>query len=616
MRLISIIKQNKLLIAILVLASALRLVHIGFQSPWLDEIHTLNEADPNNSLALIYEKLRMSEPHPPLYFYIIHFLFKIFGYYIEVARLFSAATGIAGVYALYLLGRELFNKRTGLIAALLLSINYFHLYYSQDARPYTFFCLFSILALYRLVLFIKTPSWKNAIYYGILAALMLYGHFFALLGLFAQYLILLYFWIFSEPQNRKSFFTKSFISGLITLVLFLPSLDLFILTTEMKNFWLDYPSEDVYTAIYKGFFGNSEVLVAVFNILIILYFVMLFREEYSEKEATIFNNKIVFSSFLFMIWIGVMLVIPLIRSYLSLPMIVDRYFINVLPIVLIMIAAGLSHFKSSITVKTLTVLIFVFSLTSVVVIRKFYTKPYKTQFREATAFILSNNQDDLPVVTSLGWYMPYFFKNENERKSRIINIPLEEYVKKMMADPESIKSFWYIDGHIRPYSLSKEADTFIKNNFIETQTYEGFDIWTKKYVNLNDTSKSINLKKFGLPETDKGDSINYNIELIDVYEETIKVQGWSFLEGTSAENTTINLFLINKEESILLPSRQIERPDITPYFKSTFDLENSGFSCEAQLKDIKPGRYNLALYLLNKETNKEGLVLTDKFIEI
>lgn len=614
MKFITTIKQNKILIAILVLATVLRIIHIGFQSPWLDEIHTLNEADPSNSLALIYEKLRISEPHPPLYFYIIHFLFKIFGYYIEVARLFSVAAGIASVYALYLLGRELFNRNTGLIAALLLSINHFHLYYSQDARPYTFFCLFSILALYRLVLFIKNPSWKNAVYYSIVAALMLYGHFFALLGLFAQYLVLLYFWIFSEPKDRKSFFVKSFISGLITLVLFLPSLGLFILTTKIKSFWIAYPSADVYTTIYKGFFGDSELLIAIFNILIVLYFFKLSREEYNGKQTLILNNKIVFSSLLFSVWIGVMLVIPLIRSHLSLPMIVDRYFINVLPVVLLMIATGLSHFKSRIVLKTLTILILVFSLTSVVIIRKFYTKPYKTQFREATAFIINNNKDNLPVVTSLGWYMSYFFKSDKE--SKIIDKPLEEYIQKMMADPETIKSFWYIDGHNRPYALSKEAETFIKNNFVDSQSYDGFDVWTRKYESLKDVSKSINLKKFGLPKTNAGDKINYNVELIETNGITVKIQGWSYLEGSGTEGTMINLFLIKDNEFVLLPSQRVSRPDITPYFNSTFNLENSGFSCEAQLKDINTGRYKLAIFVSNKETNKEGLIITDKFIEI
>lgn len=161
MKVLQRIKQNYILISILLFGAILRFYHADFQSVWLDEIHTLNESNPNITWSEFYKSLLASEPHPPLYFALVRVLFGVFGYTTIVLRLFSALLGVAGLYAIYVLGKEMSNKKTGLIAAFLLSTNYFHLYYSQDGRPYIFLVLFTIFAFYRLVLFIKNLIGKT-----------------------------------------------------------------------------------------------------------------------------------------------------------------------------------------------------------------------------------------------------------------------------------------------------------------------------------------------------------------------------------------------------------------------------------------------------------------------
>ena len=76
--------------------------------------------------------------------YEVDFIFKVFGYTTFVARLFSAILGILSIYGINILGKELINKKVGLISALILTINPFHLYFSQEARPYILLFLFSI----------------------------------------------------------------------------------------------------------------------------------------------------------------------------------------------------------------------------------------------------------------------------------------------------------------------------------------------------------------------------------------------------------------------------------------------------------------------------------------
>ena len=111
MKAINLIKSNYILLAIIFIATIARFYHIDFQSVWLDEIHTLNEANPTKSFSEVYEALLVSEPHPPLFFFITHIAFKLFGYTTFVARIVSAIIGIVGVFSIFLLGKEIFNKK-------------------------------------------------------------------------------------------------------------------------------------------------------------------------------------------------------------------------------------------------------------------------------------------------------------------------------------------------------------------------------------------------------------------------------------------------------------------------------------------------------------------------
>ena len=78
MKLNSWFKNNYVLTIVLLIAAMLRFYHIDYQSVWLDEVHTLNEANPSLSLPELYNAVLQSDPHPPLYFILVHFIFQIF----------------------------------------------------------------------------------------------------------------------------------------------------------------------------------------------------------------------------------------------------------------------------------------------------------------------------------------------------------------------------------------------------------------------------------------------------------------------------------------------------------------------------------------------------------
>ena len=60
-----------------------------------------------------------------------------------------------GMVAIYLLAKELMNKKVALFSIALLAVNYFHIYYSQEARMYAMMFTTTVFAFYFLIRFIK-----------------------------------------------------------------------------------------------------------------------------------------------------------------------------------------------------------------------------------------------------------------------------------------------------------------------------------------------------------------------------------------------------------------------------------------------------------------------------
>ncbi|HEX9981553.1 MAG TPA: glycosyltransferase family 39 protein [Flavobacterium sp.] len=609
MRIVEKIKTNWALSAILLAGAILRLYRLNYQSVWLDEIHTLNDANPAFSAGQVYDSILMADPHPPLYFYIIQILFKIFGYLPVVARAFSAIVGIYTIYALYKFGRELVNKNTGLLAAALLAVNGFHIYHSQDARPYSLLCLTTILSFLYLIRYIKLPTRKNALLYGLFSALMLYGHFFSLFALLGQMTVLAFFFIISK-EARKPFLINSLLAGLLMAILFIPpSLKIFIVASKIKNFWIPAPTPDVYTLIFYEFFGNSEIILCLFGIIITLYFIRLAKEKPSKPDYdSVTGNKNVFSFILLAAWIITVIFIPLVRSYLSTPMIIGRYFINVLPAILIIIAVGLTQFRNQGIRLALLGILLLFSITDLIIVKKYYKTICKTQFREVTEFIVDNNRNNEPVVTNLPWYLPYFL-NTGTHKYNIVDKKLDPYVYEMTKDSTLRKPFWYMSAHGTPYKVDESTQQYLDEHFVVENSIDMFDAWTKHYVLKTGQTTIVDISKYKPLKDSNGDPIEFWVDQFEVNQKAIKIQGWAYLRGCDSQTSKVQLVMVHKKRATKIEAQIFRRDDIK---NDQFNVSNCGFSAELDLADLPTGEYRLGIYITNNVTKKEGLVLTNK----
>jgi hypothetical protein len=601
-------------VAILFLGAVLRFYKLDFQSIWLDEIHSMNEANPKLSFTEIYSVMKTGEQMPPLYFYTLHYLFVFFGYTTFVARMFSAVIGVMSIYYIYVLGKELVNKEMGLIAGLLLSLNTYHLYYSQEARPYGFLMLFTIIAFYRLVKYIKIPNRKNAVYYGIAAGIMILSHFFGLFVLLSQCFILLIFLLLTGKKERMQFFVNSAISGIVALILFIPAIKTFLEVSQIKQFWIPPTDLNTIKQIFKDFCGNSDFLLYL-SIIALLYYVVIFIKEKrtNKEEKGIVENNHLLAFIILASWVIIVLAVPIIRSYLVIPMIISRYFIVILPGLILLISIAISRCNNEIVKKVFLSLLVIGALYQTIFQNKYYSVVSKTQFREVTHFIAENNTDNEPVVTSLPWYFQYYLNNDTI-KTTIIDKPLDAMVNEMIQDSTKKAPFWYVDGHIRPYKVEKTTQDYLDKNFIVENNIDLYDTWTKHFVLNNAEGNTIDISKFQPLKDLNGDPIEFRVEAFNGDPNKFSATGWAFLKDQDATKSRIEIIALNDSDkkAYRVQKQNVVREDVTTFFNSSFDLSNSGFSINS-VKDLPSGKYRLGILIKNTAGKKYGLVLTDKF---
>ena len=122
------------LLAIVLVASALRLPTLGTQSLWFDEAATWSQVE--GTLGDLFIRTS-ADNYPPLYNILAWLAVQVLGDAEWVLRLPAALLAVANVPLLYLLGRRIAGPSAGLLAAALLALSAYHVWYSQEARMYS-----------------------------------------------------------------------------------------------------------------------------------------------------------------------------------------------------------------------------------------------------------------------------------------------------------------------------------------------------------------------------------------------------------------------------------------------------------------------------------------------
>lgn len=136
-------RARVILALVTVLALVLRIIAINADL-WLDEITPILDYGPLPVIQVIGSYLR-SNNHL-LNTLLIKGAIALLGEHEWVVRLPAVVLGVATVPALYFVGRLALSRPVSLGAALLLAVSYHHIFFSQNARGYSAYILFAVVA--------------------------------------------------------------------------------------------------------------------------------------------------------------------------------------------------------------------------------------------------------------------------------------------------------------------------------------------------------------------------------------------------------------------------------------------------------------------------------------
>lgn len=306
---------------------------------------------------------------------------KIFGLNEFAIRLPSVLFGVLSVLAIYLVGKEIFNKKVGLIAAFLTNFLNIEILWSRQARPYQGLQFFYLLSIFFLLKLVKSDNFnlKYFLFFLISAfsASLMHG-----LGVFIFIFSFIYILIFKfKFFRRKIFCLLSFVLLLIFLIFFLREKIYFNLISlkQINNFFY-----------YRIFLTHNYFffsLTAVFNFLLIFF----------KKEK---DKYLIFLIFLF---------IQLILISFFLPMPFTRYFYIVFSLVILLSSSFLEKLSGIVKNKKFSNIF----LISLVFFSIFISKD-KFSFLPKENYSLNEDMQEIPEVD---WKKIYSFVKEKLDKN-------------------------------------------------------------------------------------------------------------------------------------------------------------------------------------------------------
>lgn len=206
---------------ILLLAFILRLPLLN-GSFWLDEAAQYLE-----SARPLTEQLQIRDDFQPPLMHLLTFiairLGSLFNYqstewFLRLAV--SLIPGVITIWAIYQIALKLFDRKVALLTSLFLATSSFHIFYSQELRPYSLPAMWATLATWQLITFLKNGKLKAKILFVIFSVLGLYSSYLYPFLLIGQFVYLLF-------SKRKNFQKILFLAAAIILP-FLPWLPKFL----------------------------------------------------------------------------------------------------------------------------------------------------------------------------------------------------------------------------------------------------------------------------------------------------------------------------------------------------------------------------------------------------
>lgn len=413
-----------ILLCIIMVGAALRFYDLGAESYWLDEVWTVRLRQ--ESLDSVLVLAQDAPSYPPVYLLLAHFWMQVFGTTEAATRSLSALAGIASVAVMYRVGRELFERKVGLLSALLMAISEFQIYYSQDFRFYSLFVLMALCSFLFYIRALRSNRPGHFVPYVLASILLFYTHTYGVFVLVAQNLYFLLQW--NRYRRARALWlmcqmlillalgpgllhaVKRTVAGTANVMRWIPDRPLWFPLRTV--FWYVFPLR--HSRSWMTLVLNLVAGMVFFVIGTTLFVIWKGKEQWLASVRGLVSTVQDLSSqsselFLASLWFLCPIALPFVLSKVFGPMYVDKYTISASPALYLLLALGITT-VSKVVPEFISLAVLVILIAPG--LHHYYVTDVKEQWREAAAYVDENaRKDDVIVFAPAegGWLRNSFY---------------------------------------------------------------------------------------------------------------------------------------------------------------------------------------------------------------
>ncbi|MBU0569908.1 glycosyltransferase family 39 protein [Patescibacteria group bacterium] len=328
-------------------------------------------------------KIIATDTSPPLWNIAEYIAFQIFGTGEVVIRSLALIFFLGAIFFTYKIGALLWNKKTGILAALLTFLNPFFFTYAFEGRMYSIMALGVVASMY---FFLKITRSKKAskadlIGYVIGTLWAMYSHHFAIFTVFVQGLWFLYELIRGNKQSlrlhQKKVAVQIFKGFVFVGIGYLPWLVPLYNQTKMVGggFWLGTPTAKDLAKLFGEYIAVGIKHKFAFPALYVALMTFLFRD---------WRKKIKDTLFLASWFLGPILITWIVSQFFQ-SIFFNRYLLYAIPGAMLILASN----KRKMSCVLISVLVILFA----VIDFHYFTNPVKRPFRELSFYVKQTMQE-------------------------------------------------------------------------------------------------------------------------------------------------------------------------------------------------------------------------------
>jgi mannosyltransferase len=477
-----------LLVLALFLGTFLRFFSISTESFWLDEgatALTLKKYSPMEILNNIQEKGNILPEYftydddLPLYPLILSGWSNIFGISEFSLRAFSALLGSLSLILVFYLARYLFDDKVALLSTFLASVNLTLIWYSQEARQYSYLLFLSLLSVIFLLRFLKEGDIRYMVGLIVADAFLIYSHFpwiifIAFEGAYALFVV------YKEYADKRKLNKKVIVAFLIIGMLYLPIIGRAIFSQsdtvslydkpdikQLAEFgvqlstWL-YPGVEMRQKMHDldfsfSFYEWAILLSVVFTALLMgLLFIGGIIKILKRNKSDLFV--------MLMFFLPIIMALAISFIHPTITVFQLKQLIYVIPPFLIIASVGILRSKlRNVAIAAMIIL-------SIAPVTAYYANVDKQQFREAAEFLPKGEPILVNIETAQVAFKYYYGESGN-----VIGIKDLDELKSYL-NSENPESFWVMFTFTKYSDPKNNIKRFLDENYLVLEKKDFFDI--------------------------------------------------------------------------------------------------------------------------------------------